>query len=66
MKFLGVQWFSGTQCVGVVRVEDACDGIVYYIGSAAGMDEKVDIEHIMAWGARFPNNAGDVLFEVTK
>jgi hypothetical protein len=64
VKLLGVMWFSGQQCVGLVRCEVEYEGICYYIGVASGMDEKVDTEHIMAWGARFPNNAGDLLFHV--
>jgi hypothetical protein len=64
MKLLGVIWFSGQQCVGLVRCEVEYEGICYYIGAVSGMDEKVDTEHIMAWGARFPNNAGDLLFHV--
>jgi hypothetical protein len=64
MKLLGVRWFSGQQCVGLVRVEHDYDGIVYYIGVAMGGDEDIDTEHIMAWGARFPNDAGDLLFGV--
>lgn len=64
MKILDVCWFNGTSCVGVVRVEDPYDGIKYYVGSCTGMDEEVDKEHIAAWGARFPNNVGDILFGV--
>lgn len=64
MKLLGVRWFSGQQCVGLVRVAQDYEGIVYYIGVAMGGDETVDTEHIMAWGARFPNDAGDLLFGV--
>jgi hypothetical protein len=26
--------------------------------------EEIDIEHISAWGARFPNDAGDLLFGI--
>jgi hypothetical protein len=38
--------------------------IVMPIGVAMGGDEGIDTEHIMAWGARFPNDAGDLLFGV--
>ena len=62
MKVLDVRWFSGTSCVGIVRCEVPYEGIRYYVGAATGMDEKVDTEHIAAWGARFPNNVGDILF----
>lgn len=62
MKILDVVWFSGTSCVGVVKVEDPYEGIKYYVGTASGMNEEIDMEHIAAWGARFPNRVGDVLF----
>lgn len=62
MKILDVIWFSGTSCVGLVKVEDQYDGIKYYISSATGMDESVDMEHIAAWGANFDKEAGDLLF----
>ena len=64
MEILDVRWFSGTSCVGIVRVNDPYDGIKYYISSATGMDEKIDMEHIAAWGATFPNHVGDILFGV--
>lgn len=62
MKIVDVVWFSGTSCVGVVKVEDPYDGIKYYISSASGMNEQVDMEHIAAWGASFPKDIGDLLF----
>jgi hypothetical protein len=65
MKLLDVMWFSGQSCVGLVRVLHDYDGVVYYIGPAMGGDPDVDSEHIMAWGARFPNAAGDLLFGIT-
>jgi hypothetical protein len=66
MKLLDVRWFSGQQCVGIVRCLVEHEGICYYVGSASGQDEHVDIDHIMAWGARFPNDAGDLLFNIKK
>lgn len=63
MKILDVIWFSGTSCVGVVKVLDEFEGIKYYISSATGMDEEVDMEHIAAWGATFPSDVGNFLFE---
>lgn len=61
-KILGVRWFSSSTCVGVVRVDDEYDGIKYYIGAVAGLSEDADKERIADWGARFPNDAGDILF----
>jgi hypothetical protein len=62
MKLLDVMWFSGQQCVGIVRCDVEGEGIRYYVGSASGQDEHVDTDHIMAWGAHFPREAGDLLF----
>lgn len=62
MKVLDVIWFTGTSCVGIVRCDVDYEGIRYYIGAATGMDEAVDKEHIAAWGARFPNHIGDLMF----
>ena len=65
MEILDVRWFSGTSCVGIVRVMMPYgEGIRYFISSATGMDETVDKEHIAAWGATFPNEVGDILFGV--
>ena len=64
MKFLDVLWFSGASTVGIVRCDVEYEGIMYYIGAAnCGLEEK-DIEYIMAYGARFPNNIGDMLFGI--
>lgn len=65
MEILDVRWFTGTSCVGIVRVMMPYgEGIRYFINSATGMDEGVDTEHIAAWGASFPNDIGDILFGV--
>jgi hypothetical protein len=64
MKFLDVLWFSGGSTVGIVRCEVEYEGIKYYIGAANSGLEGTDIEYIMAYGARFPNNIGDMLFGV--
>ena len=57
-----IRWFSGQDCVGVVKVDDPHDGIKYYIGVAIGNDEQDDIQWIAYWGSSFPTDAGDVLF----
>jgi hypothetical protein len=60
MKFLGVEWFNQ---VGIVKCEGDLPGdIRYYIKDVIGIDEKSDIEDIMAFGSKFPKNAGDALF----
>lgn len=62
MKIIDVIWFNGTSCVGLVKVYDEYDGNKYYIGAASGIDEQVDMEHIAAWGAKFPKSVGDLMF----
>lgn len=61
-----VRWFSGTSCVGIVKAIDDHSGVKYYIGSASNIDEIFDADHIMRWGAKFPNEVGDLLFGVTQ
>lgn len=62
MKILDSRWFNR---VGIVRVEDPYEGIKYYISDLRpGNTAEEDEEEIMEWGARFPNDAGDVLFGV--
>jgi hypothetical protein len=63
-----VMWFSGRSCVGIVRVLSEYDGIQYYIGSPPFSEfspnrEEDDIQWIADWGARFPKEVGDVLFD---
>ena len=62
MTVLDVRWFSGTSCVGVVKVDVPHEGIKYFISGCTGQDEEVDKEHIAARGATFPNDVGDMLF----
>lgn len=62
MKILDVIWFSGTNCVGIVKVEDEYDGIKYYISAVNGLNEEADMQRIADWGATFPKETGDFLF----
>ena len=62
MEILDVMWFCGRTNVGIVKVNDEYDGIKYYIGSAMGIKEKDDMQHIADWGSTFPKDAGDLLF----
>lgn len=61
---MDVRWFSGRNCVGVVRIVDPYDGVKYYIGVGQGWDEASDAEYIADWGAKFPVEVGDILFGV--
>lgn len=58
----GVRWFSGVSCVGIVRCIDDHAGIKYYIGNASSVNEEFDAEQIMKWGAKFPDDAGKLIF----
>jgi hypothetical protein len=64
MKILDTRWFNR---VGIVRVSDPYDGIKYYIKEIDGLNkEDEDARLIADWGSTFPNDAGDVLFGVTR
>lgn len=62
MKILGVQWFAGRTCTGIVRVELDGNGVKYFIGVGQGHNEVDDTNYIAEWGTSFPADAGDVLF----
>ena len=38
------------------------DGIEYRISSVDGFLEHMDVQQIVAWGARFPDAAGEAMF----
>jgi len=69
MKALEVQWFSGTDNIGIVKAEDEATGeIFFYISKVKGIDEAEDIKHIVDWGSKmgqdrmlsfFEKNSGD-------
>lgn len=66
MKVLDVKWFSSVSCVGIVKAYDEHKGILYYIGNASSINEEFDADYIMSWGAKFPNEVGELLFGVTQ
>ncbi len=64
MKILDKFWFNGG---GIVRVMTHDHHIKYYIrGLMYMVDPDKDAEYIAQWGNTFPNDVGDVLFEVNK
>lgn len=65
LKLVDVRWFSGTSCVGIVKAHGEHTGTKYYIGNASGVDEIWDAQQIMSWGAKFPDDVGDLLFGST-
>ena len=65
MQILEWKWFNSTQCVGIARCFDEYEKHhVYFIGVAAGFDEAQDVQSIVDWGAKFPIEAGNILFGV--
>ena len=60
---LKVQWFTNAKgTVGIAKVQTVHDGIEYRISSVDGFLEHMDVQQIVAWGARFPDPAGGALF----
>lgn len=59
-----VRWFSGRDCIGVVRLNTGHE-IKYYIGVAAGDSAEEDMQLIVDWGTSFPTSVGDVLFGIS-
>jgi hypothetical protein len=60
-------WFAGGKgTIGIVRTESDQGEIGYFIGTGDGMHEVIDVNNIAALGAKFPDNAGDLLFNIKK
>ena len=60
---LKVQWFTNAKgTVGIAKVQTVHDGIEYRISAVDGFLEHMDVQQIVAWGARFPDAAGEVMF----
>ena len=65
MTPLRAVWFNnGTGAVGIVMAQDDHGEVGYYIGIGMGMHEGIDVNRIAAIGSRFPNDLGNVLFNV--
>lgn len=63
-KVIDSVWFTplGGQCIGIVMVETEYDGMVFYIGLGAGVNQQNDERLICERGAKFPWHAGVELF----
>lgn len=60
---LKVKWFNGSKgCVGIAKVKTHEGQIEYRISSVDGFLEHMDVQQIVAWGARFPDPAGEAMF----
>jgi hypothetical protein len=63
MKYIDAVWFSGPQTVGLIKYE--VDGKVSYtIGAANTGLKDTDVEYILAFGAPFPTNIGEMMFGI--
>jgi hypothetical protein len=60
-------WFTSAKgTVGIVRVQTYTGEIEYRIGAVDGFMEKMDVLQVVAWGAKFPDAAGEALMGVMK
>jgi hypothetical protein len=60
-------WFTSSKgTVGIVKMKDEFGQVVYRISAVDGFMEKMDVLQLVAWGAKFPNAAGDALFPEEK
>jgi hypothetical protein len=60
---LKVQWFTNTKgAVGIAKVKTHEGNIEYRISAVDGFLEHMDVQQIVAWGARFPDAAGEAMF----
>jgi hypothetical protein len=60
---LRVQWFNNPKgTIGIAKVETHEGNIEYRISSVDGFLEHMDVQQIVAWGARFPDAAGEAMF----
>ena len=55
-------WFNGRGTVGITLAEDELGVVSYWIGAGDGLNETIDVNLITAFGARFPDAAGELLF----
>lgn len=63
---VNVKWFSHiNSTIGVVRMRDEITNeLKFYIGNGHGLSEEDDYLEILAWGAKFPVEAGKALFNM--
>jgi hypothetical protein len=65
MKGLSVVWFSGRDCIGIVKVDRDINpdfDAWYYIGVARGGTPEGDMLDIAKYGTAIPIVIGDVVF----
>ena len=58
-----VKWFKGTKgTIGIAKVNTE-RGVEYRISVVDGFLEHMDVQQIVAWGMKFPDRVGEMLFE---
>jgi hypothetical protein len=58
-----VKWFRGTKgTIGIAKINTEF-GIEYRIGVVDGFLEHMDVQQVVAWGSKFPDHVGEMLFE---
>ena len=58
------RWFEPSKGkIGVAKVQTQDGKIEYRISAVDGFLEHMDVQQIVAWGARFPDAAGQALFK---
>jgi len=56
-------WFTSAKgTIGIAKVKTYGGEIEYRISSVDGFLENMDVQQVVAWGARFPDSAGEALF----
>lgn len=60
-------WFTlhDGECIGILIMNDGFQDKAY-IGRGEGQSELADIDHILAWGTKFPIDSAKVLFGLDK
>jgi hypothetical protein len=57
-------WFTPAKgTVGIAKVKTYGGKVEYRISAVDGFLEKMDVQQIVAWGAAFPEAAGQALFK---
>ena len=61
------RWFNPAGSmppIGIVKVENKNGEVKYYIGTAIGLNEEEDARYISMYGAHFPFESGEKLFNL--
>ena len=56
-------WFTSAKgTIGIAKVKTYAGEIEYRISSVDGFLENMDVQQVVAWGAKFPDKVGVALF----